>query len=143
MSLLISHTFILRLNGAFPYFANIGCHCALSHFECMPDDHIFLLVVHCALLNLLLCVLTADSLINEDENDEADDTCKTKEHNKQCLLTLFLLLFLVNLHCLTFFLILSTFHFPEICLYFEFKGTTFLGVNFFVDVITRSTSGKL
>ena len=142
-SLLISHTFVVRLNGALPYSANICSHCALSYFECMPDDHIFLLVVQGPLLNLLICVLTADSLVNEDKNDEADDTCETEEYNKQGLLTLFLFLFLVYLHCLTFFLILCTFHFPEICLDFELKGTSLLCVNFFVDVITRSTSGKL
>lgn len=48
----------------------------------MTNDCIFFFVVKCAFLDFVLGVLAADCLVDEDQDDEANDASETKKHDK-------------------------------------------------------------
>lgn len=111
----------------------------------MPNNSILLLVVKRALLHLHLLVLAADGLEDEDQDDEAHDAGKTEKHDKQCLLTLLFLGFLVHFYGFALFIASGSSGLPpEIRLDFELESTAlFLVKDLLVFVIAYGAFGEL
>jgi len=82
LSISVWHIFIVGLDCASLEIADFCSHRALSYFERMTNDCIFFFVVKCAFLDFVLGVLAADRLVDEYQDDEANDASETKKHDK-------------------------------------------------------------
>lgn len=64
----------------------------------LPDVLVLLLVDLFALLELVFDVLTANGLVKENEDNDAEYSCKTKQGNHNCEVLLLIFLFLIVLN---------------------------------------------
>lgn len=108
----------------------------------MSNNGILFLVVKRALLYFILRMLAADSLVNEDQDNEANDACETKKHYKQCLLTLFFIFLFIDFDSFTFIVILSSWLPPEICVDYKFECTAKLAIHLLVFFFVRGAIGE-
>ena len=108
----------------------------------MPNDSVLLLIVQRPLLDFVIRVLADDCLVDEDKNDEADDSCETKQNDNQSLLPLLFLLLLVVFDGFALSNGSSSFLLSQICLDLKLKGAAPLLVELLVCLFARGASGE-
>lgn len=113
-----------------------ACHGALSALDGVSNVCILLAIDHGSLLVLVLRVLAADRLVDEDENDEGDDACKHEQDQYECLGPLLFLRPLVSFHFSISGNLSDGILLSEGGVDLEFEGPTLSLVLLFVDVST-------